>query len=91
MDNEQVDLADLTKNFTNVLIAQSTNLVEQLHKVDPTSLHLVSIQAAYELFKYQVSRINDQSTQQQILDIIKLDAENLVYPQNPNVGYIGNS
>lgn len=87
----KVDTEALTKNYTDVLITQCTNITNQLTEIDPNFLKLITIQATYDAFKYHVGQLNDIETQQQIFKVIEFDAKNLVYPVLPTVDYVGNA
>ena len=87
----KVNTEELTKNYTNVLISQCQNITSQLTEIDPKFRHFITIQAVYDVFKYQVSQLNDFEVQKQILKVIEFDAKNLVYPVEPTVDYVGNA
>ena len=90
-DLVKITADELTKKYTNVLIKQCATITEQLNEVDPTTLHLIAIQATYDAFKYQVSRLNNIEAQKHILKVFELESQNLVYPVAPTVDYEGNA
>ena len=86
-----LDSEELTKSYTDALLKQCTSINDQLTEIVPNFLQLLTIQATYDAFKYQVSKVIDLETQKQIFKVIEFDAKNLVFPVEPTVDYIGNA